>query len=161
MRDPIATSYLVAGGQGARYVTQSLAASRTVTQVISTSTTVVTPLYQTPLAWTASYDSRNRVTGFKRAGATTSYSYDANSNRLTSIDKVTSDTDLDGVFDTDDFNFTSSKALQVDSTSNKLLSFTLTQTKVRGTRTLATTSSSVNYSLDQKRQHDQRRRPNL
>ena len=37
----------------------------------------------------------------------------------------------------------------LDTASNKLLGFTQTLTKVRGTRTLATTNSNVNYSLDQ------------
>ncbi len=133
-------------------INQSLWASRTLTQVITsstgTSTTVTTELYQTPLAWTAGYDNRNRVTGFNRAGAQTSYSYDANSNRLTSVDKVTSDTDLDGTYEIGDVSVTKAMGLQVDTGSNKLLGFTLTQTKTRGTRTLATTSSAVNYNLD-------------
>ncbi|MES2280545.1 MAG: RHS repeat-associated core domain-containing protein, partial [Pseudomonadota bacterium] len=133
-------------------ITQSLWASRTVTSVISTGTgtvtAVVTERYQTPLSWTVGYDNRNRVTGFNRSGAQTSYSYDANSNRLSSVDKVTSDTDLDGTYEIGDVSVTKAMGLQVDSASNKLLGFTQTQTRTRGTRTLATTSSAVNYSLD-------------
>ena len=130
-------------------ITQSLWASRTVTQVIGTGTAVVTERYLTPLSWQASYDRRNRVTGFDRLGSSTGFTYDANSNRLSSIDKTTSDTDLDGQFDADDFSQTSSQNSNLDAASNKLLGFTQTITKIRGTRTLATTNSAVNYSLDQ------------
>ena len=87
-------------------ITQNLWASRTVTQVIGTATTVVTQTYLTPLIWQASYDRRNRLVGFNRDGASTGFTYDANSNRLTSIDKSTSDSDLDGGFDADDFGQT-------------------------------------------------------
>jgi RHS repeat-associated protein len=69
-------------------------------------------------------------------------------NRLSSIDKTTSDTDLDGDFDQADFSQTSSQSSNLDAASNKLLGFSQTITKVRGTRTLATTNSSVNYALD-------------
>ena len=111
--------------------------------------TTTLELYRTPLTWTAGYDNRDRLTSFTRAGASTNYTYDANSNRLTAIDKTTSDTDLDGQFDADDFSQTTSQSSNLDAASNKLLGFTQTLTKVRGTRTLATTNSSVNYSLDQ------------
>ena len=130
-------------------ITQSLWASKTVTQVIGTGTAIVSQLYQTPLSWTASYDSRNRLTSFNRAGSDASYSYDANSNRLSAIDKTTSDTDLDGSFDADDLSQTNSQALNIESASNKLLGFTQSLSKVRGTKTLATTNSNVSYSLDQ------------
>lgn len=43
-------------------ITQNLWASRTANE-----------LYQTPLSWSASYNSRNRLTGFNRAGAETRY----------------------------------------------------------------------------------------
>ena len=130
-------------------ITQNLWASRTVTQIIGTGTAVITERFLTPLTWQASYDRRNRIVGFNRNGATTGFSYDANSNRLTSIDKTTSDTDLDGDFDQADFNQTSAQASVLGANSNKLLGFSQTITKVRGTRTLATTNSAVNYSLDQ------------
>jgi hypothetical protein len=52
-------------------ITQNLWASRTVTQVIGTGTAVVTERYLTPLSWQASYDRRNRVVGFDRAGSST------------------------------------------------------------------------------------------
>jgi YD repeat-containing protein len=130
-------------------ITQNLWASKTVTQVIGTGTALVTQTYLTPLTWQASYDRRNRVTGFNRDGSSTGFSYDANSNRLTSIDKTTSDTDLDGQFDADDFSLTTSQGSTLDAASNKLLGFSQTLTKVKGTKTLATTNSAVNYSLDQ------------
>ncbi|UUZ65161.1 hypothetical protein LP417_11255 [Polaromonas sp. P1-6] len=129
-------------------ITQNLWASRPVTSGVGTGTVTLTELYQTPLSWSASYDSRNRLTGFNRAGAETRYSYDANSNRLTAIDKTTSDTDLDGLFDADDFSQTSSQALNIEGSSNKLLGFSQTHSKTKGGKTLASTSSNVSYSLD-------------
>jgi RHS repeat-associated protein len=64
------------------------------------------------------------------------------------VDKVTSDTDLDGVFDTGDFSQTTSQSQTIDAASNKLLGFTQTLTKVKGTKTEAITASQVNYALD-------------
>jgi YD repeat-containing protein len=80
-------------------ITQNLWASRTTTQVIGTETSVISELYQVPFTWNASYDNPNRFTGFNRAGSEQSYTYDANSNRLTSIAKKVSDTDIDGLFE--------------------------------------------------------------
>ena len=40
------------------------------------------------------YDARDRPTSFTRTGASSQYSYDANSNRLSSTDVITSSTDL-------------------------------------------------------------------
>jgi RHS repeat-associated protein len=123
---------------------QNLWASRTVGK----GKDATTELYTTPLAWSAGYDNRNRLTSLVRAGAETRYTYDANSNRLSAIDKVTSDTDLDGVFDVDDFSQTTSQSPSIDAASNKLLGFTQTVTKVKGTKTQSITSSQVGYSLD-------------
>ena len=105
-------------------------------------------VYATPLAWSVGYDNRNRLTSFSRAGAATSYAYDANSNRLTAVDKVTSDTDLDGEFDDADYSQSTSQVLNIDQTSNKLLGFSQTLVKVRGGRTVSTVSTQVNHTLD-------------
>lgn len=129
-------------------ISQSLWASRTVTSSAGTSTATTTEFYRTPLSWQASYDSRNRLTGFKRDGSDTRYSYDPSSNRLTAIEATTSDTDLDGSYDQDDFTQTSSQSTTLDASSNRLLGFTQTLTRVRGTRTLATTNANVSYQLD-------------
>ena len=94
------------------------------------------------------YDNRNRLTQLNRAGAETTYTYDANSNRLSAIDKTTSDTDLDGEFDDSDFSKSTGQALNIDPASNKLLGFTQTFTKVRGTRTLSILNTNVAYTLD-------------
>jgi YD repeat-containing protein len=75
------------------------------------------------MTWSAGYDGRNRLTSFNRNNTTASFTYDANSNRLTSVNKVTSDTDLDGIFEATDYSTTNSQALRVASTSNKLLGF--------------------------------------
>ncbi len=134
-------------------ITQNLWASRTVTQTIGTETSIVTELYQVPFTWTAGYDNRNRLTSFNRAGSEQSYSYDANSNRLTSIAKKVSDTDIDGVFEATDRAATTAQNLNIEQTSNKLLGFNqsvLTQaTAANGTRrTVSNVISSINYQLD-------------
>ncbi len=129
-------------------ITQNLWASRTVTSVVGTATVTVTQLYQTPLRWFAGYDNRNRLTSFERAGAQTSYTYDANSNRLSAIDASTSDTDLDGQFEQSDFNQSTRQALNIASDSNRLLGFTQSLTRMRGDRTISSATSNVNYTLD-------------
>ena len=129
-------------------ITQRLWASRTATQMIGTATSVVTELYQTPLSWTAAYDNRNRLTGFNRAGSASGFSYDANSNRLTAIDQTIIDTNANGSFELADMAFTTNQALNLQTGSNRLLGFTQTLTRVQGTRTLATTNSTINYTLD-------------
>ncbi|NJS36727.1 MAG: hypothetical protein HC765_10450, partial [Brachymonas sp.] len=92
----------------------------------------------TPFNWTAGYDNRNRLTSFNRAGSEQAYTYDANSNRLTSIAKKISDTDIDGIFEATDRAATTSQALNIAANSNKLLGFNqsvLTQaTTANGTR---------------------------
>ena len=81
----------------------------------------VTELYQTPISWTAGYDSRNRLTSFARAGAQTKYSYDANSNRLTAIDTTSSEIDLEGAFDQPDFTQSASQSLNIDASQQPAL----------------------------------------
>ena len=126
----------------------SLVTTDPVTGIASTSS------FTTPITWSAGYDSRARLTSFNRSGnsTTTSYSYDANSNRLSSINKTTSDTDQDGDFDAVDFQKTTSQALAVGSTSNKLTGFTQTlttqRTNAQGNPVTSSVNSQVNYSLD-------------
>jgi YD repeat-containing protein len=107
-----------------------------------------TTLTTTPLAWQAGYDSRNRLTSFARPGAETLYTYDANSNRLTATDKLTSDTDLDGQFDSEDFTLTTSQQLAIEGTSNRLLGMQQTITRQRDGHTRGTASTTVNYAID-------------
>lgn len=135
-------------------ITQQLWAERTVTQVVGAQTVIATELYQTPFSWQAGYDSRSRLTSFNRPGSEQSYTYDPNSNRLTSIAKKVSDTDIDGVFEATDRAATTSQLLNIEQTSNKLLGFNqsvLTQaTAANGTRrTVSNVISSINYTLDQ------------
>jgi RHS repeat-associated protein len=134
-------------------ITQNLWASRTVTQVVGTSTNIVTELYPAPFSWQAGYDNRNRLTSFNRPGSEQSYTYDANSNRLTSIAKKISDTDIDGLFEATDRAATTAQSLNIAATSNKLLGFNqsvLTQaTAANGTRrTVSNVISQINYQLD-------------
>ena len=67
--------------------------------------------FTAPISWSATYDARDRLSSFARAGASTAYTYDANSNRLSAQDTTTSDTDLDGDFDAADYQKTTAQAL--------------------------------------------------
>ncbi len=138
-------------------ITQSLHASQTQTVVVTstatgtqtgTATAVTTTYFTTPITWAASYDSRNRLSTFTRAGAASAYTWDANGNRLTSLETTRADTDLDGAFDAEDFSATTAQSLTIAEGSNRLLGFTQTLTNVRGTRALSTTSAQVAYSMD-------------
>ena len=100
------------------------------------------------ITWAVGYDGRNRVTSFARNNAQTSYTYDPNSNRISSIAKTTADTDLDGDFDADDKSKAVAQALAIDPQSNKLLGFSQSTVTTRGTRTLSTVNTNVAYSLD-------------
>jgi RHS repeat-associated protein len=138
-------SYSYDAGSRIIGITQNLWATRTPT---TTSTGTVTA-YLTPLTFTADYDSRNRLIAFNRAGSQTSYSYDPNSNRLTAIDRVTSDIDLEAQFGAaDDFVLTTNQNLVVDATSNKLLGFKQTVIKTMAGNTASTVVTPINYSLD-------------
>ena len=78
--------------------------------------------------------------------------YDPNSNRLTAIAKTISDTDQDGDFDAIDFQKTTSQALAVQATSNKLTGFTQSlttqRTNAQGNPVTSSVNSQVTYSLD-------------
>ena len=91
---------------------------------------------------------RNRLSTFTRAGAASAYTWDANGNRLTSNDTTRADTDLDGAFDAEDFSASTVQSLNIAEGSNRLLGFTQTLSRTQGTRTLASTSANVAYSLD-------------
>ena len=93
-------------------------------------------------------DPRNRLTAFTRAGAASAYTWDANGNRLTSIETTRADTDLDGAFDAEDFSATTAQSQAIAADSNRLLGFSQTLTNVHGTRTLSSASAQVAYTLD-------------
>ena len=48
-------------------------------------------VYQTPITWSASYDSRNRLIGMTRDGQKVAFWYDPNGNRLSRSEIATSD----------------------------------------------------------------------
>jgi RHS repeat-associated protein len=143
-------------------ITQNLYASLVTSSTATGTLTSSTSYYATPVSWSVGYDSRSRITGFNRitnpagsnatasaaGNAQASFSYDPNSNRLTSINKVTSDTDLDGDFDQFDKASTTAQTLAIGAGTNKLLGFSQTLTSTKGTKTLSTSSQQVNYSLD-------------
>lgn len=115
-----------------------------------------TPSYAL-LAWSAGYDNRDRLTSFARDKATQSFTYDKNSNRLSSVKLSSSDSDIDGDFGQTDtlttsYTQTVTQAPQVDAQSNRLLGFTqnsvLQRTPNSGTATSSSSASTVNYQLD-------------
>lgn len=57
---------------------------------------------------------KDHLSAPNRPGQQTSYNYDANFNRLSGIDKTTSDSDLDGFYEQEDFTATSAQALSID-----------------------------------------------
>ena len=58
-------------------------------------------------------DPRNRLSTFTRAGAASAYTWDANGNRLTSLETTRADTDLDGAFDAEDFSAGIAQSLMI------------------------------------------------
>jgi len=84
--------------------------------------------------------------------ASSLYTYDANSNRLTSVDTTTSDTDLDGDFDQADYQKALAQNLNVDAASSRLLGFsqtqTITQTTAAGKVKVSGSNTQITYSLD-------------
>jgi RHS repeat-associated protein len=135
-------------------ITQLLQAQTVTSSVVPNpsgtgTTTISTTRYQpTTLTWTASYDSRDRLTALVRSNTSSRYQYDANSNRLTSVAQTIADTNGNATFEALDTAANTAQALAVDATSNRLLGFTQSITSVRGTQTLSTVNSAVNYSLD-------------
>lgn len=123
-------------------ITQKLWAQRT------NPTTGTTELFQLPLTWTAGYDNRNRLTSFVRDGAETRYTYDANSNRLTAIDRISGAPDLDGVLDGDNKTQSTDQALKIEATSNRLLGFTQTVTTLKNGKTATVVTTPINYAVD-------------
>lgn len=106
-------------------------------------------LQQMPVSWAVGYDSRNRVTSFVRTGSETRYTYDANSNRLTSVEVAGGDLDLDGFF-AGDANRTQTESQQstLDPQSNRLLGFVRTVSVSRQGRAAGSASYPVTYTVD-------------
>lgn len=106
-------------------------------------------LQQVPVTWAVGYDSRNRVTSFVRTGSDTRYSYDANSNRLTSVEVAGGDLDLDGFFTGDaDRTQTESQQSMLDPLSNRLLGFTRRASVSREGKAADSASYAVTYTVD-------------
>jgi RHS repeat-associated protein len=139
-------------------ITQNLwALQAAVPEVPATATTPAIPAvpastYAVPISWSAGYDTRDRLTSFARPSASSLYTYDANSNRLTSVDTTTSDTDLDGDFDQADYQKALAQNLNVDADSSRLLGFsqtqTITQTTAAGKVKVSGSNTQITYSLD-------------
>jgi YD repeat-containing protein len=93
------------------YAYDSAGRITTVTQKLWALNETTNTYFTAPISWSATYDARDRLSSFARAGASTAYTYDANSNRLSAQDTTTSDTDLDGDFDAADYQKTTAQAL--------------------------------------------------
>jgi RHS repeat-associated protein len=129
-------------------ITQTLWAQKTVTAVVNGRPQTVTQAYQAPITWAAGYDARNRLTSFARTGAGTTYSYDANSNRVSATETSSSELDLEAAFDAPNFTESASQSLDIDAASNKLLGFTQTLTRTLGGTPVGSATSRVSYSVD-------------
>jgi RHS repeat-associated protein len=100
-----------------------------------------------PITWTVGYDKRNRITSMARDGQSTSFTYDANSNRLTKLEITTGDIDLENQFDGPGISLSTSETPKVDAGSNRLLGLTVTATATSGSQS-STSTSDVNYAVD-------------
>ncbi len=141
-------------------ITQNLQAQRSVTSTSGTATITTNQLYPQPISWAVGYDSRGRITSFARlpssgsipAGQQTanseSYTYDANSNRLSSIILNATDTDKDGLYEFSEQRKNTARVSNIQASSNKLLGFAQTLTTLTGTKTNSTVASQINYTLD-------------
>ena len=133
-------------------ITQQLAASRRVF-VSGTSGPMTTVYFNTPVSWTVGYDSRDRIISFNRnssalSRASTAYTYDANSNRLSALIEQISDTDLNNSFTAADTAARTAQTSSLASNSNRLLGFSQTLSSVRNGITLSSSTSTTNYTRD-------------
>lgn len=100
------------------------------------------------LTWLVGYDTQNRVVNFSRDGAAARYTYDANGNRLTAVEEVASDVDLEGVLDGNNRSRSLRQELGVDAQSNRLLGYRQTTEETVNGRKQSQTATSVAYSID-------------
>jgi RHS repeat-associated protein len=102
---------------------------------------------KTLISWTVGYDSRNRITSMVRNGQSTTFTYDANSNRLSRLEIATGEVDLEGQFDAPGMSLTTSETPKVDAGSNRLLGFSIFATATDGTQS-STATNDVQYAVD-------------
>jgi RHS repeat-associated protein len=137
-------------------ITQNLFAQRSVSSTSGTATITTNQLYTLPISWAIGYDNRDRITSFTRSfsgvgqqsSMSESFTYDPNSNRLSSISINATDTDKDGLYEFSEQRKNTARASNVDAASNKLLGFQQNLTTLTGTRTNSTVASQINYTLD-------------
>ncbi len=138
-------------------ITQNLIAQRSVSSTSGTATITTTQLYTQPISWSVGYDNRDRITSFTRtlnsgsgqqSASSESFTYDPNSNRLSSISINATDTDKDGLYETAEQRKNTTRVLSIQPSSNKLQGFTQTLTTITGTKTNSTVASQINYTLD-------------
>jgi len=108
----------------------------------------VVQLYQHPLTWSVGYDRRNRLTSFVRAGAESRYSYDGNSNRLTALEVMSGDVDLEELFTDPARSQSAAQTTKIEGSSNRLLGFSQTLTTLQGGQALSTANTTVTYAID-------------
>lgn len=100
------------------------------------------------LQWSLEYDRRGRLTAMRREGAQSLYTWDANGNRTSAQERTRSDSDLDGDLDEADTTHTSTQSARIDPMSNRLLGITQENTRSKGNRTTAHSSTAITYGLD-------------
>lgn len=103
---------------------------------------------QAPLSWLAGYDRRDRLIRFERSGASTHYTYDSNGNRLTAVESVSSEVDLEGEFEKGDLSRTTRRAFDIEAASNRLLGMTQTTELTRSGKVPSIAGATVTFTLD-------------
>jgi RHS repeat-associated protein len=105
-------------------------------------------LLEMPLSWTATYDRRDRLTSFSREGASTTYTYDANGNRLTGLDTRSGVIDLESEFAAQGEGLSVDRTFAIEPGSNRLLGFQQTMTGTFDGAASSTSVTEVGYALD-------------
>jgi RHS repeat-associated protein len=119
-------------------------------------TATVTQRYTLPISWSIGYDNRDRVTSFNRlfsgsgqqAASGESFTYDPNSNRLSSVNIAARDNDKDDLYETSEQRSNTARILSIQPSSNKLQGFTQTVVSLTGANTTSNVTSQINYTLD-------------
>nr|WP_255429311.1 RHS repeat-associated core domain-containing protein [Ramlibacter albus] len=137
----------IIGNEFASYSYNALGQITGVTQHLWSQAGRAAPM-RTAVTWSAAYDSRGRLTSFTRAGAGSTFEYDANGNRLASRETASGAVDLEGQFTTDAASQTVAQSLRVEASSNRLLGVTQQTTTVSGTST-STVTASASFAPDE------------
>jgi len=138
------------GNEFASYTHDAAGQITSITQnlIATTSVSGTASYYLVPLQWNVAYDVRGRVTGFNRTGHGVTYTYDGNSNRLTSSDVRRSDSDLDGEVSGGDTIRTVEQAYDIAAASNRLMGFSKSISTTEAGQAVSSATLSVALQLD-------------